>query len=61
MIDFIQLERHRIKAEQANVFAPGFAVLPLMMSLMKAGLDQDAIFFTEAEINFVEEEGVNVS
>ncbi|MGV2496013.1 2Fe-2S iron-sulfur cluster-binding protein [Pelagerythrobacter aerophilus] len=61
MIDFIQLERHRIKAEQANVFAPGFAVLPLMMSLMKAGLDQDAIFFTEAEINFAEEEGVNVS
>lgn len=61
MVDFIQHNHANIKAEQAFVFAPSCALIAMKMSLIAAGFEANAVFIENADINFIEEENVDVS
>ncbi len=61
MVDFIQINHQRIQAEQAYVFAPSCALMAIKMSLIGAGINGSAVFMENADLNFVEEENIDVS
>lgn len=61
VVDFIQNNHQRIAAGQAYVFAPSYALMAIKMALIEAGFKADAVFMENADINFIEEENVDVS
>ncbi|MGV2495918.1 2Fe-2S iron-sulfur cluster-binding protein [Pelagerythrobacter aerophilus] len=61
VVDCIQNNFQQIKAEQAYAFAPSYALMAIKMGLIGAGIEANAVFMENADINFVEEENVDVS